>query len=424
MSIYIALIDANNFYASCEELIDPSLEGKPVVVLSNNDGCIISRNSRARKLNIKMGQPYFKISQKLKHLGVKVFSSNYPLYGDMSQRLMSLLKNYCDELEIYSIDEAFVKLNYLDQNKLTKWSYQLRALIYKNLGLPIAIGIGSNKVQAKIANHLAKSLEKHAGIFNLTTEENQDKYLNSVKVEDVWGIGRQIGHCCRAKGIKTALQLRDMPSNDLKKIYGVTGIKIQKELRGESCIHFSSEPTIKKETCVSRSFCVPLTKKEELRQAIAIYVVRASAKLRKQNQITGKITLFARNNIYKKNFYSNSVTKKLEVSTNDTNILLKVSLSLVEKIYRSDCPLTKVGVIMQNLQNQNSVQLNLHRQITSKNQRKKEKLIQTIDNLNKRYGDNTVTWCICDNKNKIPIRQERLSLAATTRYTEILIANS
>tara|TARA_Y100001968_G_scaffold333713_1_gene398618 strand:- start:9266 stop:10540 length:1275 start_codon:yes stop_codon:yes gene_type:complete len=424
MNKAIALIDGNNFYASCEQTINPALEGQPIVILSNNDGCIISRNSEARKLNIAMGEPFFKVSQKLESLGVKVFSSNYELYGDMSQRLMSLLKANCEELEIYSIDEAFIKITRPKDNDLTSWSSYLRALIYRNLGLPIAIGIGKNKLQAKIANYLAKTLEEQAGIFDLGLAPNQDKWLESVSIENVWGIGRQLSRWCRMKGVKTALQLRDMPSNELKEKYGVVGMRLQEELKGEVCLPFIETPLSKKETCVSRSLNKPITKKNELNQVLAGHVIRASEKLRKQNQLTGKITIFTRTSFYSHNFYSQEATKCLEVPSNNTNTILRVALSLTEKIYRDNYHLIKVGVIMKNLQSQNNIQLSLHEPFNKEKQHKQEHLMKTIDNLNKRYGYNTITWCVCNINNKLQMRRNKLSQASTTKYREIPTARA
>ena len=424
MSKAIALIDGNNFYASCEQVINPSLDGKPIVVLSNNDGCIISRNSEARKLKISMGEAYFKISHKLERLGVKVFSSNYALYGDMSQRLMTLLAGNCEELEVYSIDEAFVKITRPKEYQLTSWSHNLRSLIYQNLGLPIAIGIGKNKVQAKIANHLAKTLKENAGIFDLGIEANQDKWLNTISIENVWGVGHQIAHWCRMKGIKTALQFRDMPHNELKEKYGVVGLRLQKELQGENCLYFKTTPLAKKETCVSRSIKNPITQKKELDEAISRHVIRACEKLRDQNQLTSKITIFTRTSIYSNNFYSKTATKILETATNDTFIILKVSLSLTEKIYNSKYPLIKAGVIMKNLHSQDNIQLNISQTINKEKRNKQENLIKTIDNLNKRYGNETITWCGYYIRKKSNFRRERLSLSATTKYNEIPIVKA
>ena len=424
MNKAIGLIDGNNFYASCEQVINPSLEGKPVVVLSNNDGCIISRNPEARQLNIKMGEPYFKISHKLERLGVKVFSSNYALYGDMSQRLMNIIKSNCEELEIYSIDEAFIQLTRPKGYQLRSWSHQLRAEIYRNLGLSIAIGIGSNKVQAKIANYLAKNIENNAGIFDLGTTSDQDKWLETIDIENIWGVGNQLAHWCRCKGIKTARQFRDMPSYKLKSKFGVVGIRIQEEIRGHSCLFLKTTKKPKKETCVSKSIKIPITRKEDLNKLIANHVVIASRKLREQKQIARKITIFARTSPYSPNLYSQSASKRLEIPTNNTNLILKASLSLTKEIYRSGFLIIKSGVIMQDLQSIDYLQLNLNEEMKTEKLKKQDDLMKIIDRINNKYGHNTITWCACDIKNNLSIRREKLSHASTTKYNRIPTAKA
>ena len=211
----IALIDANNFYASCEQNINPHLRNKPVVILSNNDGCIIARSPEARALKIKMGTPYFKVKERLNKLNVAVLSSNYSLYGDMSRRLMNLLKNYCEQIEIYSIDEAFVSISRPNDKNLYPWARIIRSSIYQNLGITITVGIGENKVRAKIANKLAKNIDYSAGIFDLARTENENNYLKRMSVDKRWGVGKQTSNWLKNKGIKNARELRDMKENEI-----------------------------------------------------------------------------------------------------------------------------------------------------------------------------------------------------------------
>tara|TARA_Y100001968_G_C19404098_1_gene742678 strand:+ start:590 stop:1864 length:1275 start_codon:yes stop_codon:yes gene_type:complete len=423
MTTAIALIDGNNFYASCEQMIDPSLVGNPLVILSNNDGCIISRNSEARKLGIPMGVPYFKVRPQLEILGVNVRSSNYSLYGDISSRLMALIKSNCEEFEIYSIDEAFVKLTRPVEPNLYSWARELRSLAYRNLGIPIAIGIGKTKVQAKIANYLAKSITTNPGIFDLNSTTNIDKWLELVDIENVWGIGRQLTYWYRIHGIKNARQFRDMPSNLVKVKHGVVGIRLQNELKGQSCIKFTVIPSSKKETCVSRSFSRAVTNKEDLRQSIAKHVVRASEKLRKQKQRAGTISIFTRTSSYLSMSYNQVATKKLNIPSNNTGILLTEALALTEQIYRPHVPLIKAGVLMQELQKMDYLQQNLFESANLKKELKQIHLMALIDNLNKRYGRDTITWASCGTHNVWEMRQEKLSSASTTRYEEIPIVN-
>ena len=226
----IALIDGNNFYASCEQSINPSLRNKPLVILSNNDGCIIARSAEARILKIRMGEPYFKIKERLNKLGVIVLSSNYSLYGDMSKRLMNLLKKNCEKIEIYSIDEAFISIHRPHNNDLSPWGRKLRTLIYQNLGLTITIGIAENKLRAKLANKLAKRINYSAGIFDLGIANNKNSYLKEINVDNIWGIGTQTSRWLKSKGIKNAKELKDMNQHELKKKLGVVGQRIQLEL--------------------------------------------------------------------------------------------------------------------------------------------------------------------------------------------------
>ena len=420
-SYAIALIDSNNFYAACEQSVDPSVIDRPLVVLSNNDGCIIARNAEAKALNIAMGQPYFRVQNKLRSLDVEVRSSNYALYADMSQRLMSLIKANCEELEVYSIDEAFARIRRPLNSNLNTWARRLREIIYQRLSLSIAIGIGANKSQSKLANYLAKTTASHSGIFDLERCNKKDEWLEKVEVKNIWGIGRKTAHWCHLQGIHNARQFRDMPSYKLKRKYGVTIVRLQHELKGESCLKLLLNPKSKKETCVSRSFSRPISQIEELRQAIANYVVRAGEKLRKQQQLASVITIFTRTSLYAPIFYSRSATQRLDIPSNDTPILLSAALDLTEKIFSPNHLLMKAGIIMQELRSEESLQLYLFSNIDSDRTLKKESLMKTIDTLNNRYGQNTVQWAICGINKEWAMSRKHLSASATTRLAEIPI---
>ena len=320
-----ALIDGNNFYASCEQSLDPALIGQPVVVLSNNDGCIVARSAEARALGIRMGTPYFKARRELERHNVVVRSSNYALYADMSQRMMSLLEAHCEELEVYSIDEAFGRIRRPRDGDLQGWARQLRARARQNLGLPIAIGLGASKAQAKLANRLAKQTPDHAGMFDLGQCDNPDRWLETIAIEDVWGIGRQLAHWCRLRGVSNARHLRDMPSGELRAKCGVVGLRLQRELRGHACLPLELAPAPKQETCVSRSFSRPITSQEELHQAIATYVVRAAEKLRKQRQRAAALTIYTRTSPFAPGFYSQAASTQLDLPSNDTAVLLQAA---------------------------------------------------------------------------------------------------
>ena len=400
----IALIDGNNFYASCEQSVDPSIISKPIVVLSNNDGCIISRNAEARRLGIQMGQPYFKVRERLKRLGVIVRSSNYELYGDMSRRLMQTLKEHCEKLEIYSIDEAFVTITRQYNYNLLDWARQLRELAYQSLGLPIAIGIGTTKSQAKAANRLAKILTTYAGIFDLNTTNNESKWLEEIQIQEVWGIGPAMAKWCKLRGICNARQLRDMPSNLLDKKWGLKGIKIQNELKGQKCFEVEETHPPKQSIVFSRSYKEPIPDLTTFRQIISDQIVHLSYKLRKNKQKAMAISVFTRTSIFSNSFYSKTETYKLNISTNDTIILLNNALILASKIFNSQYPLTKVGARIDRLENNNYTQKTINNNDESIKMERRENLIGTIDYLNQRYGRDTITWGTCTLKQKFSIR--------------------
>ena len=424
MVLITALIDANNFYAACEQSMDPSLRGRPLVVLSNNDSCIIARDPKARELGISMGIPYFKIRHRLRKLNVAIRSSNYALYGDMSQRLMNLLRKYCEDIEIYSIDEAFAKINSPTCNDLHLWARQLRALIYQNLGITISIGIGANKVQAKLANHLAKTLVTNAGIFDFINTKNIDNYLDNISIENVWGIGNKMSTWCRQMGIRSAKQFRDMPNNHLRAKYGVIGLRLQSELRGETCLVFKKTSLPKKETCISKSFSRPITEFQEFRQAISTYVIKACEKLRKQQQNTRTITIFARTSLYAPFFYSQSATTTLEIATNNTVEILEASLHLTEQVFKPNTLLSKAGVIMQKLESSNTLQKNLFVHCNEEENEKNGRLMEVIDKINNRYGNKSIDWAICGIKQTWGMSRDSLSPAATTNINEIPIVKA
>ncbi len=414
-----ALIDGNNFYASCEQSIDPSVAGRPLVVLSNNDGCIIARSAEARALDIAMGTPYFKVHKKLESLNVIVRSSNYALYADMSKRLMNILRTSSEQLEVYSIDEAFALLKRPSNGNLRPWAHQLRAQVYRSLGIPIAIGIGETKCQAKLANHAAKSVASLCGAFDLSAETDKDSWLEKVAIEDVWGIGQKLSKWCRLHNINTARQFRDMPSGKILSKYGIKGLRIQRELLGYECIPFTQKPLPKKEMCVSRSFCRPIHQLSELRQAVASHVIRGGEKLRQHSQVASTLTVFARTRELRPSSCKQAVTTQINPPSNDTSVLLDAALLLTEQIFDPSYAFIKAGVLMQNLDTTKFMQQQLF-SVPKTN----ERLLSTIDELNSQYGQNTITWAASGLEKPWEMRRNRLSPAATSRFKEIPIAHA
>ncbi len=427
------LIDGNNFYASCEAALDPSLIGRPLVVLSNNDGCIVARSAEARALGIPMGQPYFQVRRELERLGVVVRSSNYALYADMSQRLMLTLEPWVEELEIYSIDEAFGRLQRPKAQAgsgggpadLSAWGRALRQQVRRHLGLPVAVGIAPSKVLAKLANKLAKADPAHGGVFDLGALADPDPWLEAVAIEDVWGIGRKLSRWCRLRGVANALQLRELASGELRSKAGVVGLRLQQELRGHSCLPLVAAPPAKQETCVSRSFSEPIRELGPLREAIATYLSRAAEKLRRQHQRAGAITVFVRSSPFNgTRLYANAATVSLPLASNDTAVLLAAALPLAERLFRPHKPLQKAGVLLQNLLQLEQLQHHLLVPLSPQQQRRREELMATIDGLNRRYGRGTVQWAACGLQPAWAMKRQRLSRAATTRLADIPVVHS
>ena len=415
MSKVIIQIDGNNFYASCEQMIDPSIKGKGLVILSNNDGCIIARNSEARRMGIPMGQPYFKLKNKLNRLNVKVRSSNYELYGDLSNRLMQLLRKNCEELEIYSIDEAFGTIKRPKDKCLYQWGKDLRALVFQNIGIPISIGIAETKVLSKISNHIAKKIQKNSGIFDIGIIENKDPYLNQIKIDKVWGVGKRMTEWLKNRGITNARELRDMSSNQMKEKYGVVGLRIQNELKGKSCMQINEKQLARKEICVSRSFGYPIDSLEELNQAISQYVQIASAKLRRYNQLSSAITVFITTNFHSKDFFKSEETEILNVATSDSSILLKQSLYLTKRIFKPYKKLIKAGVILHKLQSNQYKQNLLFNNRYIQQESNLEKLNKLIDNINRKNRRDKLSWGSSQiDKDWIPRREKLSSLKTTT----------
>jgi DNA polymerase V len=421
----IALIDGNNFYASCEAVLDPAVIGRPLVVLSNNDGCIVSRSAEARALGIPMGAPFFRVRPQLERHGVIVRSSNYGLYADMSARLMASLERWVEELEVYSIDEAFGRLcrprgGTAAGDDLTDWGRRLRREVRRHLGLPVAVGIAPTKVLAKIANRIAKREAGKAGVFDLGSVADPDPWLAAVAIEDVWGIGRKLSRWCRLRGIADARALRDMPAGELRHRCGVVGLRLQQELRGHPCLALTETTRPKQETCVSRSFSTPIRSCDALREAVATYLCRAAEKLRRQRQRAGAVTVFVRSSPFDgSRFYGNAATATLPLPSNDTAVLLAAALPLVDRLFRPHKPLQKAGVLLQDLRPDDQLQHHLLAPLPEREQRRREALMATVDRLNRRYGRGTIQGAACGLRPGWSMRRSRLSGAATTCLEEV-----
>ena len=404
-----ALVDCNAFFCSCERLFRPDLIGKPVGVLSNNDGCFVSRTKELKLLGVKMGEPYFKVKELCKEKGVHVFSANFSLYTNLSDRVMSILSLFAPEIEVYSVDEAFLDLTQFSSWDLQKYAREIKSSVERNTGIPVCVGIGTSKTMAKLANHIAKKSSKSSGVVVLLEKKLQDIALARVDVSDIWGVGKKSALKCRYLGINTALDFRDYKNSKLlQKIFTKTGKRIQDELRGESCFELTVVAKKKKEILSSRSFGEGVYDLTSLRESVATYISTACEKLRDQNSVCSQIEVFCRTSVHKNNFqYSGHDKYKLMSSSSDTRTIIKYAWNVLDDLYKSGFEYKKSGIKLAQLEDKNEYQLSLISQCDSK---KSEKLMEVMDQINKRDGRGTVRSMACGTDNKsYKMRQEMKS---------------
>ena len=383
----IALIDCNSFYVSCERLFNPKIRKKPVVVLSNNDGCIISRSNEAKALGIKMGEPYFKEKKIIVKNNVQVFSSNYSLYGDISRRVMRTLKRFNSDIEIYSIDEAFLDLSNFSDNEIENIGHEIRSIVLKWTGIPTSIGIAKTKTLSKVANHIAK--KKKSGVVSLIGIENIDPILEKVDINDVWGVGRQLTKFYHQNGIYNAKQLKNKSNTWIKKSSNVLSSRTAMELRGIPCIDLETKSSKRKSCVVSRSFGKRVEDFQELREAIAGYSLNASEKIRSESLVAKAITVFVRTSPFQRNFgyYSNSKTVDFPIATNNSIETVKVAMVILDSIFKNGYRYQKAGVMLTGLSNADGKK-NL---FSSEKDEKINSLMRSIDNTNYKYGRSTLS---------------------------------
>jgi len=383
----IALIDCNSFYVSCERLFNPKIRKKPVVVLSNNDGCIVSRSNEAKALGIKMGEPYFKAKDIIIKNNVHVFSSNYSLYGDLSRRVMRTLKRFNSDIEVYSIDEAFIDLSNFPDSEVEKVAQEIRTTVLQWTGIPTSIGIAKTKTLSKVANHIAK--KKQSGITNFIGVENIDPLLEKVDINDVWGVGKQLTKFYHKNGIYNAKQLKNKSNTWIKKSSNVLGSRTAMELRGISCIDLEKTKSKRKSCVVSRSFGQRIEKYQELKEAVAGYCLNASEKIRSESLTTKSITVFIRTSPFQSRFgyYSNSKTIDFPIATNDSIEIVKTALTILESIFKNGYRYQKAGVLLSGL----SESTNNKNLFSTEKDEKINNLMKSIDNTNYRYGRSTLS---------------------------------
>ena len=408
----LALVDCNSFYVSCERLFNPKIRKKPVVVLSNNDGCIISRSNEAKALGIKMGEPYFKAKDIIIKNNVYVFSSNYSLYGDLSRRVMRTLKRFNSAIEVYSIDEAFMDLSNFSDTEVEEVGKEIRNTVLQWTGIPTSIGIAKTKTLSKVANHIAK--KKQSGVTSLIGIENIDPILEKVEINDVWGIVRQLTKFYQKNGIYNAKQLKNKSNTWIKKCSNVLGSRTAMELRGIPCIDLETTTTKRKSCVVSRSFGKRVENFQELKEAVANYCLNASEKIRSESLVAKSITVFVRTSPFQRNFgyYSNSKTIDFPIATNNSIETVKAAISILESIYKDGYRYQKAGVLLTGLSNSEGKK-NL---FSSEKDEKINSLMRSIDNTNYRYGRSTLSLASAGVQKKWNMRREHSSRIDTADF--------
>ncbi len=424
MSKIYGLVDCNSFFVSCERVFDPKLKDRPVVVLSNNDGCIVSRSKEAKTLGVPMGAPYFKIKNELDRHKVEAFSSNYELYGDMSNRVMKTLFKFCPNVEVYSIDEAFLDLTAIQTLDFNDYGRRIRKTILKNTGIPVSIGIAQTKTLSKIATEVAKKIEILDGVLDISKVYPNviDSYLKKIDVVDVWGVGGRNSVKLQVRGINTAYDLKNMDLKQAKKILTVTGQRIIMELNGISCISLNENPEPKKNMASTRSFGRAITTYHELCESVGSHSARACEKLRRQKSKAYTVSVFIMTNRFSKYepFYANIAAVTLLKASSYTPEVTKAALSCLKKIFRKDKKYKKAGVVVSNIVPEKNFQFSIFEKFNIKENKKEKVLMKSIDKLNKMYGIGTIK-CLSEGlKKPWKMKRDMLSKRFTTRWNELL----
>jgi len=412
-----ALVDCNNFYASCERAFRPELEGRAVVVLSNNDGCVIARSSEAKQLGIKMGEPAFRLQQFLKEHPVEIFSSNYELYGNMSFRVMKTLSSFTPDLEQYSIDEMFLSLKGFHQYDLRRYGEKMRSEVRRNCWIPVCVGMAPTKALAKVANRIAKKYQdKLSGVHVIDSDEKRDKALKWLPIEDVWGIGRQFQKKLKDANVHTAYDFVSLPDEAVRKMMSVVGLRLKKELEGRRHLELERQ-TAKKSIATTRSFASDIFTFDEVRERVATFAVRCAEKLRQQRSYCSKVEVFVITNRFREDRpqYANKVVVTLPFPSNSDIVLAKAAAQALEIVFREGFGYKKAGVVVHGLVPQPYRQGNLF----AAEDPRHEKLMGVMDRLNKLQLNQVVRIASQDFKRE-KMRRERLSPYYTTRWESVI----
>lgn len=421
----IALIDVNNFYVSCERVFNPKLKNKPVVVLSNNDGCAVARSNEVKALGIGMGAPWFKFKDLAKQHGIVAYSSNYALYADMSNRVMSILRQFSPDQEIYSIDESFLDLTGFQHRNLVQYGHQMRERVLQWTGLPVSVGIASTKTLAKLANHCAKKRAEFNGVcdFNRMSLQTLNTLLGQIAVGEIWGVGRKLAHKLEALGFKTVLDLKQANPETLRQKFSVVMEKTIRELNGIVCIELEEVTPAKQQIVSSRSFGRPVEDLGSLSESVSLYMTRAAEKLRKQSSYAGALHVYIRTSPFKLDqpFYSNGYTVALPSPTDDTRQLVGVALWALKRLYRSGYQYAKAGVMLSELVPAQGCQTDLFARPISNP--KTANLMLAMDSINKKMGRESIKLASEGFKRPWKMKQENKSQNYTTDWDEVLLVS-
>ncbi|MBF0428626.1 MAG: Y-family DNA polymerase [Magnetococcales bacterium] len=421
----IALIDGNNFYVSCERVFNPGLRDKPVVVLSNNDGCAVARSNEVKALGVKMGEPWFRLRELAQRHGIIALSSNYALYGDMSQRMMALLKRFGLRQEVYSIDECFLELHNAPPDPITQLGRTLRQEIANGLGLPVCVGIGATKTLAKLANHVAKKRGEYAGVcnFNGMMLTDLESLLAEIAVSEVWGVGAKGAERLRAMGVTQVLGLRQIGTRQLRQNrFSVVMERVVQELNGIPCLSLEEVSPPRQQIQATRSFGQPVYSKEELAEAVLTFLRRAVGRLRQQESVTGALHLFIQTNPFRAGEpqYCQGITLPLSTPTADELQLAQVVIEALSLLYRSGYAYHKAGVILMALESKHLVQGDLFTDVQA--ERKSTALMATLDALRQRFGPEIIHIAGEGVRRRWASRPGNRSPRYTTRWEELPVA--
>lgn len=413
------LCDCNNFYASCERVFNPALVGRPVIVLSNNDGCVIARSNEAKALGIEMGDAFFKIRDEIRLHDIAVYSSNFALYGDMSARVMNVLRSFVPATEVYSIDESFLDFTGLNPDTLDELGHRIARTVGQYTGIPVSLGIAPTKTLAKIASKLCKKYPKLNGCCFMHRPEDIEKVLRKFPVGDIWGVGRRYERKLLSAGIATAYDLTQMPREWVRKhLGGIVGVRLWKELRGEPCLSLEQIPADKKEIATTRSFDRDLTEYDELHRRVAQYAAACAAKLRRQGSVCAELQVFILTNPFKEHlpqYYENRIVK-LSVPTDSTLELTKAAVNILHSVFRPGYAYKRAGVVLSDISPKGSTQWDL---FDTTDRPRHDRLMAAMDKINARYGRHRLTTA-AEGFEPFKMNRQHLSQQFTTDWNDII----